>query len=255
MRFRPTLQSPSMAVALTALFVALGGTGYAATQVGNARSATPAKAKPKHKTKPLTRSVVTAIFNSLFAKSDDATKDLRELNAYLAATAVPNAKHATNADSATAATNAAHATNADQLGGVGAGAYQQYGATLPSGQTESGEWGAGGDAAGGYPNAGAGARAFPQYPVPLGFAIDGTHAIYVSGATATHCPGAGQADPGYLCVYQTTIQSGNTPNSSTIFNPDAGGSSGAGKYGFSIFLSAFTGGVWYVGGVYSVTAP
>lgn len=251
MRFRPTLPSPAMTVALTALFVALGGTGYAATQLrasGHAQSSARTHKKPKRSD----ASLDSSLFNKLAAKLNDSSKDLAGLNAYLAITAVPNAKHATSAD---AATNAGHATSADQLGGVGAGAYQQYGATLPSGQTESGEWGVGGDAASSYPGTGAGARTFPQYPVALGAAIDGAHTIYVSGASATHCAAPGQSDPGYLCVYQTVVQNAQVGGSTNIINPEAGGSPGAGKFGFAIFASAVVGGVWSVGGIYSVTAP
>jgi hypothetical protein len=102
-----------MAVALTALIVALGGTGYAATAVrptGDVQSAV------KHSKKPKTDSSQDrTLFNSLAAKLDDKAADLAAWTAYLAATAVPNAKHASSADTAT---NANHATSADTAGGA-----------------------------------------------------------------------------------------------------------------------------------------
>jgi hypothetical protein len=111
-----------MAVAMTALFVALGGTGYAATQLpgtGDVQSAAKKHKKPTTDTAP-----DTSLFNTLFAKSNDNAQDLAGLNAFLAVTAVPNAKHASSADSATSATtatnstNATHATTADTAGGA-----------------------------------------------------------------------------------------------------------------------------------------
>ena len=118
-RFSKALPSPSMAVAVTALFVALGGTGYAATQIPGKANANAAAKKKKKKKVANDNGPDTKLFNKLFAKSDDLTKDLAGLNAFLAATSVPNAKHATSADSATNAgsatnaTNATHATTAD----------------------------------------------------------------------------------------------------------------------------------------------
>jgi hypothetical protein len=123
-----------MAVAMTALFVALGGTGYAATQLpgtGDVQSAAKKHKKPATDTAP-----DTSLFNKLFAKSNDNAQDLAGLNAFLAVTSVPNAKHASSADSATTATNATNATkatnatnstnatNAANLGGSPASAYQ-----------------------------------------------------------------------------------------------------------------------------------
>jgi hypothetical protein len=114
-----------MAVAMTALFVALGGTGYAATQLPRAGDVQ--SAAKKHK-KPATDTTADkSLFQTLFAAADDSGKDLAGVNTYLAATAVPNAKHASGADTATnanhassadSATNANHASSADTAGGA-----------------------------------------------------------------------------------------------------------------------------------------
>ena len=135
MRFRPSLPSPAMAVAVTALFVALGGTGYAATQLpanGDVHSAAKKHKKPSTDTSP-----DTSLFNKLFAKANDNAQDLGGLTAYLGVTAVPNAKHASTADSATTAANANHASSADNA--------TTAGSAPPSGP-------AGGGLAGTYPN-------------------------------------------------------------------------------------------------------
>jgi hypothetical protein len=86
-----------MMVALLALFVALGGTGYAASEVGtpagNGIAAHSAKRKPAGE---VARD--TGLFKKLFARSSDAAKDSSQLSAYLAANAVPNATHAGSAN-------------------------------------------------------------------------------------------------------------------------------------------------------------
>ena len=68
MRFRPGLPSPSMAVAMTALFVALGGTGYAATQLPGGPS--DVHAAKKKKKKPACLASVTPLCSSLKASVD-----------------------------------------------------------------------------------------------------------------------------------------------------------------------------------------
>jgi hypothetical protein len=79
-------------------------------------------------------------------------------------------------------------------------AVQQYGATLPSGKTETGVWG-------GEFYAIAGASKYGEFtasfPIALAAPLTGTHAILVSGASAANCPGVGQAAAGYLCAYET----------------------------------------------------
>ena len=94
--------SPAFVISLIALFLALGGTSYAATKV----------ALTKHKDAAADTTLVKRLAPSLSVKhaktADNATNALNATNAV-------NATHATSADSAanaTNATNATHATNA-----------------------------------------------------------------------------------------------------------------------------------------------
>ena len=192
--------SPALVVSLIALFVALGGTSYAAVTSVPANSVGTAQLKNGAVTAPK-----------------------------IATGAVTAAKIASNA-----------------LPG-----YLRYGGTLPSHRTEVGDWGFGTTA---DATAGTTARPVFSFPVPLANAIAGGHAIYVTGASATHCPGAGKADAGYLCVYQKQLLGANTPASADIGNPETA-TAGASTRGWTILLTASGLGSWYVFGSYAVTAP
>jgi hypothetical protein len=125
-RFKPQRPSPSMVVALIALFVALGGTGYAAITL------------PKNSvgSKQIKKGAVTGAkvgknaIDGSKVKNDSLTgADINEGTLNLGKVpSTQNADHATNADNATnatnatnaghagsadSATNAGHATNAD----------------------------------------------------------------------------------------------------------------------------------------------
>jgi hypothetical protein len=245
-----------MVVATAALFVAIGGTSYAAFSLRASSVGT----------KQLKNGAVTS------GKLKNGAVTKAKLN--LAGVTIPSARHAGTAASATnastanhartadSATNAATAGNADRLAGSSPSAYLRYGATLPPGATETGLWGYRNNALIGYGAAGAGAAAagagggpFVSFVTPLAAPLDAAHVIYVPGASAAHCPGVGQADPGYLCVYQQDILNAVTPDSTNIFKVEAGGPAGSGAQGFSIFLMAAAAGDWLVGGTYAVTAP
>jgi len=129
--------------------------------------------------------------------------------------------------------------------------YVRYGGTLPSGKTEVGEWGFGTKA---DATAGTEARPVFTFPVPLASAVASGHAIYVPGASATHCPGAGHADAGYLCVYQKQLSGATAPTSVAIGNPETA-TAGASTRGWTILLAASGLGSWYVFGSYAVTGP
>ena len=108
--------SPAFVISLMALFVALGGTAYAATSL-------PANSVGA---KQLKKNAVTS------PKIKNGAVTAAKIN--VAGLTVPSAEHATSAESAksaasaTAATHAGtadHATTSDQLGGVPASAYQR----------------------------------------------------------------------------------------------------------------------------------
>jgi hypothetical protein len=132
--------------------------------------------------------------------------------------------------------------------------YLHTGGTLPSGKTEVGDWGFGTDSAGGI-GAASEMWGVTSFPIPLAKALDSNHTIYVTGASATHCSGAGHADPGYLCVYQNSLTGANTPDNSSIFDPENSGYGGTGKYGFAFRLAAPATGSYLAHGSWAVTAP
>lgn len=252
--------SPALAVAFLALLVALGGTSYAALSV------------PKNSvgTKQLKNNAVTAaklaggavgtakITNGAVTASKINTSGLTVPDALYAnsagsatnATTATTATNATNAATATSATSATNAGNSTDLGGIAASAYQTYGATLPSGDTETGVWG------GGFYAAAASNQSVmtASFPVPLAAALNASHVIFASGS-ATHCPGLGQADPGYLCVYLGQSTNTTTPTSADIYNPEVAETQGAGANGFAITVAASSAGEDSITGSFAVTAP
>jgi hypothetical protein len=125
-------------------------------------------------------------------------------------------------------------------------------APLMSGQTVSGVWGASVTVATG----GDGYRAYAEFPIPLAADIaDTAHTIFVSGTSATHCAGEGNADPGYLCLYQGYNENVNPPSDGNIFNPTSAGAPGASRFGFAILLSGASPGLTSMSGTFAVTAP
>ena len=133
------------------------------------------------------------------------------------------------------ATNAVNAISADGL------------TTLPSGHSESGVF-ATADGVG--PSSFGYMGLTITYPRPLANAISPANIIDVHGTSGTHCPGIGQADPGYLCLYDTDT-SGTT---GTVFYSNTGPDTGVGKLGVVLYWTVATGDS-YVGGSWTVTAP
>ena len=176
-RFRAP--SPAMVVALIALFVALGGTGYAAR---NVILSSPSKAQ--------IIKIVKGVAPKLSVKSAAGLS------------------------------------------------------TLPSGKSESGMFS-------GSQNSGWIGLAI-NYPRPLPAAINDANIIDVAGTSATHCPGAGKADPGYLCLYDND-QSGLT--GTTAFYSSDGYIFPASQGKLGVVLYWVVTGAGYVGGSWTVTAP
>lgn len=261
MKRRLRAPSPSLAISLLALFVALGGTAYAAVSLPKNSVGTRQLKKHAVTGRKIKKLAVGAGKIKNGAISTDKIKNGAVTAAKIntGGLTVPDATHASSADSATSATNATHASNADSatnaanLGGTPPSSFLQYGATLPSGVTETGEWGFGADK--GTGGGAQDAQSTYSFVVPLAHALDGQHVIYVSGSSAMHCPGTGHADAGYLCVYETLSYNVYAPNNANLSNPEGGGVAGAGAHGWSMYLAAVSTGAWFAGGTYAVTAP
>jgi hypothetical protein len=213
--------SPAFVISLIALFVALGGTSYAAIHL------------PKNSvgSKQLKKNAVTS------AKIKNHAVSAAKINT--TGLTVPSATHATNADSATSA------TNATELGGKPDSFYAPQ--TLQSGQSESGTYAvAAGNSTSGFANEGI------AFPHPLAAALDGSHVAFLNGTTTTNCPGVGQAAAGYLCVYASAV-SNLGPDNGRFVNTHAG-QGGADAYGFMVFFDV-TAASAYSYGSWTVTAP
>jgi len=88
------------------------------------------------------------------------------------------------------------------------------------------------------------------YAQPLASPIADSHIIDVTGASATHCPAPGQADQGYLCLYEKIFNNvgagyGYSDNSGYFSTPSVG----------VVLYWPITGSDPYSGGEYTVTAP
>ncbi len=238
--------SPALVIALVALAIALSGTAVAAT---NAVVSGDSLIKPKSLSgNRLKNHTVTGTQVNLakLGKVPTAAKADTAKTATTATSAgsATNANHASSADTATSATNAttaanatnaAHATQADGL------------SNLPSGQTESGAFsGGGGAATNGYFGFGI------TYTRPLASPIADNHIVDTNkNPDATHCPGAGHAAAGYLCLYfQYHFNVGTIYGYST----DSPYSSVSPSIGVGIY-APIAGADSYANGVWTVAAP
>jgi hypothetical protein len=89
---------------------------------------------------------------------------------------------------------------------------------------------------------------FRSFAIPLSAPLDSGHVVYVTGASAPNCPGAGQAAAGYLCVYEATSE--NAAGQGIYTEAGAGGAS---VRGFVVSAdSSAIGQIWF-GGTYTVT--
>jgi hypothetical protein len=125
--------------------------------------------------------------------------------------------------------------------------------TLPSGQSESGAFSAGGgwDAGNGkgrFGYIGAGI----SYVQPLATPVSEEHIVDIQGegATTAQCPGVGKAARGYLCLYDYTfadVHKGYGYSNTTEFSTPSPG--------VVLYWEVKEAGEPYSGGEYTVTAP
>ena len=196
-RLRPT---PAMAVACVALFVALGGVGYAAATINGSSIKKGTITPTKLKSRSLSGTQIRA--NGIGGPSIKEST-LGE---------VPKAKAAQTATTATNATKATAADNATQLGGAAASSYVRYGATA-AGQTLSGGFGCQEGTT--PPTVGrlsACRRRLPPRSTttrstsrPASFNVNATDA----DATCTGNVNAPTAPPGKVCLYLASNYEGN----------------------------------------------
>jgi hypothetical protein len=206
-------------MATAALFVALGGASYAATQLP-ANSVGSKQLKSKAVTK---------------AKIDPAV--LKALAGKIGLTGPQGAVGANGANG----TNGVNGTNLTTQ------------TPLASGQTEVGSFGAGS-----YEPSSDDLVVAISFAQPLAAPLDGAHVIDTV-ATPAHCPGAGRADPGFLCVYRPG-SSNVTLDPASPFDPVAlsltgGGATGAGTHGAVVLYKATSAGYASAYGSWAVTAP
>ena len=202
----------SNVVSLIALFVALGGGAYALSIPRNSVG-----------TMQLRNSAVTS------AKVKDGTllaTDFRPGQ-------IPAGQQGPKGD-----TGAAGAPGAP-------GAPFDANATLPSGQTLTGVWGA---ASATSQNLVAVIQFSPQLPAAL--ADTAVHRL-TPGTTSAQCPGPGQAARGQLCVYERATSAATF---NVIADP-AAGTNGANRRGAEIEYSGAGSGNPFADGSWAVTAP
>jgi hypothetical protein len=206
------------AIALLALFLALGGASYAATGALSASNPT---------------------FKACVGESHVVVlKTGRKPCGKHKKTIVWNEQGPSGAKGATGAAGAAGAAGANGFSAL---------STLPSGASESGDFTvADGETVAENVNESI------TFPIPLAAPIDGAHAIYVTTGSAPNCPGIGQAARGFLCVYSVERK---TIALEFIYSYDSGAHAlGTGRFGFNmewvpIKTGSFDTGAW------TVTAP
>ena len=232
---RPRRPSPALVISIIALVVAMGGTGYAAFKL------------PRNSvgTRQLKKNAVVGskVKNHSLTGSDLKLGSLGT---------VANARHSSSADSAISAisaTTAANATNAESLGGMAAAQYIRFGQTLPSGVSESGDFG--------IRTANTGTSGFLDtavtFPVPLATRIPTSKIVITDGSGTTHCSGPGHAERGFLCIYQINTSGVTGPPEIQGFENNSPQDE-SGNFGFDAEWGVNAGGAFSIG-TYTVTAP
>lgn len=243
--------SPAMVVACLALFLTLGGVGYAAATINGSSikngTITPGKIKSR------------SLSGTQFRASGIGGPSIKESTL----SEVPKAKLAATATSATKATSATTAANAEQLGGVAASTYQRYGTSLPAGQTVSGAFGC-------YQEddtAVTGCTSVASFPVPAtGSLADNTVNFAASSGsfnatdadpTCTGNVNAPTAPPGKVCLYVSNFVTDPAAKAVSGQANILTGTSGASARGFEVDLTSVAAATLSVNieGVWAYTAP
>ena len=230
MRKLRSLLTYSNVMATIAVFIALGGTSYAVAtnSIGSRQIKNNSIRSGDIRDNSL---IGTDVRDNSLTGKDIAESSLGKVGS------------AANADKAT---NATSAGNAGSLGGTPAAGYQRFGSTLPSGQSESGDYG--------IRAANSGTTGFLDttitFATPLASAIPAAKVVFTTASSATHCPGVGQAEAGYLCIYENSSAAVmNPPDIQSFEGPTV--QLGAGRFGFDMEwsvsgTSAYSIGSWTV---------
>jgi hypothetical protein len=213
----PRLPSPAIVIAIIALFVSLGGTGYAASQLSGSPTAVAGKSKKTKK----------PVVKTLRGKTGP-----------------------TGPNGPTGATGLSGLTGAQgkegKEGSQGKeGPQGEAPATLPTGHSESGTYAVAGSAKGTFT-----AQGF-AFPLPLAAPLNQEHVAWLNGTTTASCPGVGKAANGFLCVYAQSAAS-VAPNNGHAVNSHLG-LPGTDTGGFMLFFNVeaeggFSYGSWTVTG-------
>jgi hypothetical protein len=228
---KPRRPSPALVISLIALFVALGGTGYAALSL------------PKNSvgTKQLKKNAVTGskIKKNAVTGSKVKNHSLTGADINLGALGtVPSASNAAHANAADSASTAGSAANATGVAGP-----------LASGQTLIGYV----DSAGRVDPGAIAPETSISFQIPLA-AAPALHIIPVGGPSTGPCPGTAtnpSAAPGNLCIYESTLV-----GTTGFFLPDgANPVSGPTRFGLPGLIGASGSGDYIARGAWAVTAP
>lgn len=246
--------SPSMAVSLTALFVALGGTGYAAFSLPKNAVGTKQLKNGAVSTAKLQNGAVTK--NKLNVSGVSVPLAQRAGIASTAASAA-SANHAGSADRATSAdhaisadsaTNAAHASNAGHANTADSATTATGLGPLAAGQTERGDWGL-------WDVGPAPLGSAVTFPIPLAAGLDSSHVHVIAPSTAAPpgCAGGTSSSPqaasGNLCVYEAVA---NNISTGGVFSQSTGASNTADPFGFGFEFNGGSG-VAVIYGTWAVT--
>jgi hypothetical protein len=123
---------------------------------------------------------------------------------------------------------------------------------LAPGETQTGSFGAAAGENGG--TVGRFMALSVSFPRPLAAPLDSKHVVFLKSTerSAPHCPGVGQAEPGFFCAY-TGLES----KAGLIFgfeDPETG-NGGASRFGAVAFAATTTKDQGSIGGSWAVTAP